>query len=116
MPRTTLVHLKGLKGSCISGDISPAFLTHPALLCGLEGHPERKAKPSSVFTEPLSSKARPQCNGCEMCAELHLSRKHSLSTNLPGVVLSLGGETAGKKASSKLVDECSKNSCPVLQK
>ena len=62
--KTNLVHLKGLKGSCISGDISPAYLTHPAVLCGLEGHPERKAKPSSVFTEPLSSKACPPCDGC----------------------------------------------------
>lgn len=62
--KTNLVHLKGLKGSCISGDISPAFLTHPALLCGLEGHPEREAKPSSVFPEPLSSKACPPCDGC----------------------------------------------------
>ena len=35
---------------------------------------------------------------------------------MPGVVLSPRGVTSGKKASSELVDECSKNNCLVLQK
>lgn len=119
--KTNLVHLKGLKGSCISGDIFPAFLTHPASFMWAGRTPRKKSKPSSVFPEPLSSKACPPCEArlfcsCETCAELHSSWKHILSTNLPGVELRLGGETAGKKASSKLVDECSKKQLPCIAK
>lgn len=84
--------------------------------------PRKKSK--TIFSVPWTSviKSLPSMRGlwlfcsCETCAELHSSWKHILSTNLPGVVLRLGGETAGKKASSKLVDECSKKQLPCIAK